>query len=341
MTKKKSAADVLLDAQVRFICEELHGARLQALVERQVDAALVDARKLVLQDVTSAERIKATALTYASDLEPSGDIPALVGDLVRTLYADPIHARTKLKDLVSERMFGQLLDKVLELKDTRERLVRAVVRNPLFTTLVSDLLYDGIRAYLADSAERSRIPGAGAAFKLGKAVMGKAASKVEDALEERLRASIARSVATVTQHSVEVFLQQADEELLGNAARDAWKELKPLTVASLKDDISALDFEELFVLLYEYWRELRKTPYYRGLIGAAIDQFFASWGSLSLAELLDHLGVDREVMVSEAMRHAPAVIAALEKKNLLAPLVRRQLEPFYRSEAFAEALSRI
>ena len=75
----------------------------------------------------------------------------------------------------------------------------------------------------------------------------------------------------------------------------------------------------------------------RHLCEAGIDQFFASWGSLTLAELLERLGISRELMVAEAMRHAPGVLEALREEGLLEGSVRRLLEPFYRSEAFAKA----
>ncbi len=41
----------------------------------------------------------------------------------------------------------------------------------------------------------------------------------------------------------------------------------------------------------------------------------------------------RDMIVGEGMRYLPRVIKLLQRKKLLEPAIRRQLEPFYRSEA--------
>ncbi|MGH8457052.1 MAG: hypothetical protein ACRETE_08705, partial [Stenotrophobium sp.] len=126
---------------------------------------------------------------------------------------------------------------------------------------------------------------------------------------------------------------------LRELAQDLWSRIKTRRIAAIRDDISSLDVEEMFVSVYEGWRELRKTDYYRVLICAGIDGVFDKYGDVSLAALLEDLGITRDMMVAEAMRFAPHVIKALNRKKILEPVIRRNLESFYRSDAAKEILA--
>ena len=76
------------------------------------------------------------------------------------------------------------------------------------------------------------------------------------------------------------------------------------------------------------------------VIDAGIDGFFDKYGEFTLRELLDELGIGREIMRREALRFAPPVLATLHEKGLLEPYVRRHLEGFYRSDAALAILSK-
>lgn len=54
--------------------------------------------------------------------------------------------------------------------------------------------------------------------------------------------------------------------------------------------------------------------------------------------MLDEVGIDRDIAMREAMRFAPPVIAMLQRKKLLEPILRRQLQGFYSSSAVASIL---
>ncbi|CAK9068958.1 Fatty acid desaturase, partial [Durusdinium trenchii] len=60
----------LLDAQVAYTLEQMKGKALRAHVESNVDYLLEMGSKLRLSDLVSEEMIRATALKYASDMEP-------------------------------------------------------------------------------------------------------------------------------------------------------------------------------------------------------------------------------------------------------------------------------
>lgn len=340
MTRKKSnTAQALLDAHVQFILDQLDGAALKALIERELDAGLAIAGKITLNAAVTRSMIKDTAQVYASELEFGAGIPELVGEVARALYAHKIHEKTKLGDVVSEKRFSETVDQLLEMKSLRGKLLHAAAENPLYAAFASDLLYHGIKGYLGENVLTRNIPGASSMMKLGKSVLGKASPGLENSIEESLKRYIGKSVQSSARRSVQFFLENADDDMLRDAAMEVWARLKPLRIGDLRADVSELVIEEMFVNAYEYWRELRRTPYYRALIDAGIDGVFDRYGDSTLLDLLKDFGITRELMLDEGMRYGPPVLKMLKKKKLLEPVIRRNLEGFYHSAAAAEILS--
>ena len=328
----------LLDAHVGFVLDQFGKTELPHLLEMLLDTALAQVGDLKLEGVVTRSMIKATARTYAVELELQGGIPELVGDIARALHAHPVHTRTTLGDLLSRRRFEDLLDHVLALKAIRRRLVNEVIASPLYESIASELLYNGIREYLTNNPVTAGIPGAGAALKFGRAIVSRATAGFEDVVEDSLKRQIGRSVRNVSEKTTQSLLDGKHDAALRDAAIASWQRIRGTRLDEWRQDITALDIEELFVTLYECWKELRGTEFIGAMIDAGIDAFFDKYGDNSLAELLEDLGISREIMLNEALRFAPHVLARLHAGNRLEPLVRAVLMPFYASGRVERAL---
>ncbi len=326
-------AQLLLDAHVAFVLERLEGDAFPQWLRAELDAILADAGKLKLREVVTPAAVKATARHYAGEMSLGGAMPALVGEIARRLHAHPIHERTTLSDLLPDAVFAELLDKALDLGVLRDALIRESVTNPIYSQLITELLYTGIRDYLANNPMTDRLPGARSALKLGKAVMARARPELGAAVEENLKAWVSRNARSSLAAS-EAFLRESfDDDGVRKMVLELWENTRHLPVSSARDYLSAQDIEEFFVIGYEYFQHLRGTAYFGALIDTGIDAFFDVHGKDRLDQLLDSIGIDREMMLADALRFAPPVIKALRKKKLLDGAIRRQLEPFYRSAA--------
>lgn len=342
MSKKMHpTAQALLDAHVAYMAAQLGGKSLQSLIETEVDHLLADAEKITLNEAVTRDMIKDTARGYAVELELSGAIPELVGDIARTLYAHPIHNFTTVGDLLPDHLFEEFMSKVLEMEELRERIVHEAVANPVYSALASDVVMEGVRGYARHNADRARrLPGAAQAARLGQSLLGSALPVLEETLEENVRKYLRKSMQGVLERSEHFLLDHFNEEKIRELALDVWDLIKEKRLADLKQGISGLDVEEFFVIGYETWRELRQTPFYAALIDSGIDCFFDKYGESSLREILDEMGITREIAIRDAMRFAPPVLAMLKKKNLLEPILRRNLEGFYQSKAVTTILEK-
>jgi hypothetical protein len=336
MTPKAAA---LLEAQLQFLMGRLDPAGLEPLIAAEVRLLLADAKKLKLEEVVSRQSVKDVARTYAVELEPSGAIPELVGEIAIELQKLPVQARTRLAELMPERQFDEWLEKLLELKEARAQLLHQTLSNPVVVTLASDLIYRGIRGYLSENAVTRGIPGAQSVMKFGKSMLAKATPKLDGAIEQALRGYVQRSTESTLRDSEESLNELLTDERLRETAHEVWAELKTRSLGELREPVSHADIEELFVIGYEHWRALRKTEWYGAMIDAGIDAFFDKYGKTSLPSLLEEVGVSAEVIVRDAMRFAPQVLTVLRRKKLLEPILRRQLQPFFESPEVAALLA--
>lgn len=339
-TSLSAQAQALLDAHVAYQLQRLQGEALTELLSTEIDALLADAENLTLDDVVTRTMIKDTARAYAVELEPSGAIPELVADIARTLSLHPIHNFTTVGDLLPDELFSEFLDKVLELRELRENLIHTAVANPVYAALASDVVMEGVRGYVQQASARARrLPGASRAARLGQAVIGNFLPALEESMDDNLRHYLRKGLQGVLNRSEQFLLEHFDEERIRELALDVWDLIKEKRLADLKQGIASSDVEDFFVIAYETWRELRTTPFYSALIESGIDCFFDKYGQTTLRELMLEMGVDREAALRDALRFAPPIIATLHEKNLLEPLLRRQLQGFYSSPAVAAILA--
>lgn len=334
-----SKAQALLDAQVDWWLERLDAEALEPWIAEEVDALLADAAKLKLEEVVSRADVQAVAKQYAAELEPHGAIPELVGEIAQALQSHPIQKKTKLGELMPDKQFREWLDKLLELHAAREAIIHAALSNPVVSAVAGDLLYRGISGYLGENSLTKGIPGATSMLKFGKSMLAKATPKLDAAIEQTLRKYIQQSLdATLreSEHSLKTLLT---DDLLQESALEIWASLKGMTVAEARRTVSAEDVEELFVIGYEHWRRVRKTPYYSAMIDAGVASFFDKYGKSPLTTLLDEMGVSRELILQDVLRFGAPALAALKKKKLLEPMLRRWLSPFYTSAAAIKLLA--
>lgn len=334
MGKLSAKAEQLLDAQVAFLVDQISADNLQPLVESNVRQALKDAKKITLGDVITAESIKKTAIKYASDMDIGPGVPELVGDVAREIYHHPIFDQHTPGDLMSQKEYKEFVTKLAEMEDVRSKLISEVVSNPFYASLMSDLLYNGIQDYITSNPLTKKIPGAQSMMKLGKSVMDKASPNLEGAIKKY----VASNIGATLRESERFLNKNLTNEKIVELGMDAWVDLKDLDISGFRKYITTTDIEEAYVVGFEYWKHLRTTGFYKACINAIIDFFYNKYRDTSLADLLQDLYIQDEMLVDDAMTFAPMVIEYLKHQGMLQDFLRRNLLPFFASEAVADIL---
>lgn len=334
-------AEALLDAHTQWIVARLTGDEFEQEVGQRLDLLLADGRKLKLKEVVSNKAIHDTVRKYAIELELGGSMPALVGDVVRELYAYPALAEVTLGDIVPDKHLNEAIDKLLEMKALRTALISELVSNPLFSELVAELLYGGVKDYARETGDLAgRVPGGKSAMKLGKAMMSRTRPELADALDQRLKSFVSKQTSKSLKSSEQFLHEAAESNELRETLLDLWDEHRNSTLGSWRSMVDDLDLEELFVMFYEFWKHLRQQPIFSDIVNRGIDTVLERFGDTDLTSLLHDVGLTREMMIDDAMRFAPPVIKVLKRKKMLTPLIRQQLAGFYSSPEALKVLKK-
>jgi len=326
-------AQALLDAQVAYTLSPLTADDLRVTLEQEVDLILANAPLLTLNDCVNAQMIKDTVHRYAIELDLGAGVFDIIGDIARRVHGHHIHQQTTLNDILADKHFEQILDKILELENIRDYALKELVINPVYAGLASDVVYYGLRDYLLSQmiGGKKRVQKVSAMLSKAKDLANRLPQGLEEAIEDSLRLYINQSIRHIIAES-QSFLTHIDQDKLRNGILDIWDNIKQQPISTYQQLLTSLDVEELCVLSYEFWRDFRNTTYFKVLIDAGIDAFFQRYGDVTLDELLDEVGIKRDMVLADALRFAPPVLKTLNEKALLEPFVRRHLQDFYASE---------
>lgn len=301
----------LLDAHVAQQRRQLTDPHeFAALVDEEITAFLDVADHLPLETAVSRDLIKAVARKYAIAFPVDGEIPGLVGAVAERLYQYSADNDTRLQDVLDRRRFEELATGIADLGLSR-RIVERVLTSPAS----EDACVEAVQR----AVDPSRLP-------------GKLAGIVETLVERVARRGTRYVLAVNSAESDHLILDAAREMWLWLASTDEQAD-------QVRDILSDGDVEDTIVLVFEFWRSFRETPYFGALLDEGIDEVFDTYGQTPLSEILDELGIARTDLVEEAMRFGPPVITQLDSDGIVESALRRRLAPFYASDEFAAILA--
>ncbi|MGB2336549.1 MAG: hypothetical protein ACPH5V_04485 [Alcanivorax sp.] len=327
-SNKQEVANRLLDGLVDYLLARLSPEQLDSLVVEELDYVLERAAGYSLNQWVQAEQVFATAQKYAVEMDISGAIPELVGDMVERFYDHAIQSERTVEDVVDEAVVMALLDKGLEIPLSRQGMAW-LGRNPVLLALLAGGAQLGLKTLLHQG------------------LPGPLRSQLSKRLPERWLASLEARLQEWLLRRTEQLLSDPylyrDENLdeLRELVKVGWQDFSQRPVADLKELVSSEDIQELFVIVFEYWRDLRHTDYFNAMLEAGVQAFFDKYGDTSLTGLLDELGVTRELMLDDARRFLPPVMAKLQSEGLLEAWLRRHLEGYFRAEETLELLGSV
>ncbi|MBZ2189946.1 hypothetical protein K8B33_12620 [Alcanivorax sp. JB21] len=335
---QRDKAEQLLNAQIAWIIAQLDEKEFKKLVKEEVNQFFKLAKTLKLNEVVSAEKVRVTARRYAIEMEISGAIPELIGEIADRLYNHPGHDKNSFEDLITDQEVAELLDVALEMKALRQRLISEIGGSPLTLNLISDMLYRGIQGFVSQGTNMAgnmagNIPGASSLLKLGKSAVSRAAPGLEKSAETSIKKYIAHNTRSIIRQSEKRLESAVESGELRQGILDFWDEIKEEKVASLRRYITRDELEDVMVTGLEAWKQFRETRYFGNLLDAGVDFFFHKYGDTTLDKLVGEMGVTKKMVNDEIMHYAPDIIALLKEKGILEETLRRRLSPFWHADS--------
>ena len=341
MTETTSTlADQLLEAHVRHELNALKGAKLKKFLHQEVDELLEYANSVTLERVVSTEQIMGLIRRVVVSMELDAGIPELAANLATEVLKAPVQSQTRLGDILSREQASAFVEEALELRHQRERVISEIMAHPVYQELVSNVVYHGLVNYLyEDNLITRSVPGVGSMMKFGKKMANKAVPGLDETFERRIKAWLSDSLPSLIARSEQFLHKALSDDELRDTVMAAWVSLEDRTIEDLQDGLGDVQLQEFVVLGYDFWLHFRQTPYFEGCVQAVVEGLYARYGNQPVMNLLADIGVTREVIVTELEAVGLPLVDLLRQEGYLEALLRRRLEPFYRSAATKKLLA--
>ena len=225
----------------------------------------------------------------------------------------------------------RIVDEILiGLKDLRLEITHQVDTNSVYSMLISDVLYHGIKDFvLTENMLARNIPGASSLVKLGRKSLNVAAPKLETGIDRQLVKFINANIQTTITQS-ETFLDNTlDPPTMRKLGDEMWNANASKTMAEICGDINEAAVDAAIDVARRFWLHYRQTALFHSLVAQVVEGFYERYGQTDLRSLLEEMGVTQDVILQEANAYAIPVIEHGLATGYLERRIRKHLGAFY------------
>jgi hypothetical protein len=283
-----------------------------------------------LDDLATREQIMGVIDRYVIELNVSGGITELTGEMYRVLFTSKAGTDTRVDQLLPGALYDEFAEKVAALERVRRELIKVVAQSAAFRTISARLVARGVADLVFRRAPDENVIAGGV-----RDLLGKLSERLVPGLERRaaeLLASYIDQHAERLAHDVEKhLLETLDPVHIRSVADEIWDNVSSMQLADAFAFVGETDIEDFVVLSRQVWLAYRKTTFFRRVASELVDFFFAKYGQESMASLIDDMGVTEGMVAHELKTLLVPIIAQADRSGLLEQQVRARLEAFYRS----------
>jgi hypothetical protein len=316
-------AEALLEAHVQHVLAAWRGDAAARAITERVSSLYRWFGEVKLDQVATRAQVMGLIQRHVIELRVSGGITELAGELSQLVFTSRKSAATRLDQVLTDEEYGEFADKVIALEGVRRGVIAMIAQSEAF------------RLFSTRATARTL-----SALVLRRALPREVTGSLLPALEQRLTRMLTRYFErrkSAPRPTELELLELVDPELLRSLIDEIWAAVAPKPLTETFSFIGEQDLEDFVVLGYEFWLRYRKSDYFREIMEEMVDHFFAKYGRLSLAELLEDVGVDEPMIARELETFLVPLLDEASRTGFLEQQIRESLGAFYRSPA-AEAL---
>jgi len=327
-------ADQLLALHIQHELAEFNPDKLIVWARNESEVLFEWLQTTQLNQFVTAKHIKTVIKTHVVEDEIPGAIAEIAGEAATRLFNSTKHKKTTLTNIISRNEYDRFVDKLIELKEQRQRGLDRVIDLPLYGDLISGIVYQAITRYIYESNVFSKkVPGISSMLKISKNVFNKAVPKLGSGIEESIKSYITDSLELILEESKLFLNESVTDEQLKASAMDLWDMLENKTLGEFQEGMDSLDLSEFVALGYEFWQQFRKSGYFKDAYETIVDYFFKKYGSNELGILLEDFMITPERTMKVVELFAPLALNTLNESGQLEGLIKRRLTAFYNSKA--------
>lgn len=320
----------LYQLQKKYIKEMLLGENAQQLQQQVIQQAFKLADKITLNQVIDLEQLTGVVNDQVFKINLAPPMLTAIGEITQNIHQQLHNNPAPLSSFVSDRQIEHWLRKILEMEHVFEYIRYRIEHTPQFRALCAYWINQNIEYYTPESV-----------LHFADKTSAKLSPRLQKFLQlqhKKIEEKIEEKAAQLFQKQVLFLFSLPQDEYL-NLGLMVWEKIKHKPISEFTAHSSPLDSEEIFILIYEFWKDLRQNQSIQNIIQTCIEQFYHSFENETLFYLFQSTGLNITDIELEAQRFAPAILKRLEALDLLDPMIDYFLAPFYQQKATTDLLT--
>ena len=331
--QKHPIIEQLIDAQLDFLDQEFNQSET---VQTEFMQFYQWFRKQNLQDLWTSEAIHQLIQQQILNTPASSFLVQQIAEHIRFALVHPVNDSSQIADVIPVLTIDKIAQYVASKSGHRQRLIKAVVNNPAFAAMITQLIQHSIQDYMDNSVIAKSVPGVSRFMKMGKSVLE---SVTDTNLDQTIQHYLQKNVQKLTQMSESVLNQHFDEEKLYHFQANLWHKVKDLPLSVLKNYIEVQDLSQTVNLGHEIWDHLRQSDYLKQQVHDGVYAWYVRNQARPFDLLLHDLNIDEALVQQQLQQLLNPVIQKMIAEGYLKQRARHYLEKFYYSEKTQQILN--
>ena len=310
----------LFQLQKQYFKDRLLGENAQQLHQQFVADFFKVCERITLSEVIELKQLTGVVEEQVYKVNLAPPMLSMIGEISQSLHLQLSLNHEPLSSLISDQQVEHWLRKFLEMDHIFDYIKQRIEHTPQVRALCAYWINQNIEHFtppaVQDFADR-------ATAKLSPKLQ-----KFLHIQQQRVEEKIEEKAAQLFQSQLLFLLSLPKEEYFSLGVM-IWKRVKHKPISEFAAQSSPLDMEDLFILIYEFWKDLRHNVSVQNMVKNGIEQFYNAFAEESLYYLFQATGLTIEDIQLEAQRFAPAIIKHLEELGMLDMIINYHLKPFF------------
>lgn len=330
MPKHTPARDAMLAAHIQYELDQLAPAQLAAALRREMAALYAFLEEVQVSDLLGPDQLYAFLRRNVVERPLPAEVLAFLRENAVIALELVQDEQSPLTAVMPRQVYDRLVENLGAMQSTRQALTHQIVTSSIYSRLIANVLYHGIKSFLVSEHGVARtIPGAAAFVRLGQNALNAAAPQLEKNVDRQLIAFVNDNIQQLIADS-ETFLDcTVDEALIHKLGAEVWETAAGEPLAHLTAALDRRGVDGWAEAAHDLWLHLRTTPLVDDILQAVVRSFFLHYGKRNVAELLGLLGLAEDAVAPELQALIEPLAQAALASGYWEARIRARLEPFY------------
>ena len=328
-----SKAQSLMKAHTEFLLARCSVQELPATLQTEITLLIAHLSQRKLHELVDHAQVLRLLQQELLQRQPAPGLRNQLKASIQRLLHNPILNQTEIGMILGDEDAERVMNTLLKHEDLRKDIVHSLLASPVYSDVLSDLLYHSIKDYLLEeNVLTKKVPGMASLMKIGKGMVERMGN-LEESFEKTIKQYIRKNIRASVELSEQLIDKAFQGPRLREALRDALGQLRQQKIALIGQHIQSHDIEEGEEILNSLWNRWRETPTASAVLEDLVQHWFELHTDQTLGQLLAELDFDILDFSRELEAAASPVISLLRDNGYLQSRIESHLQPFYASDA--------